>query len=114
MPAPKQIKTDANFARELKFITELGRSLLSAVHPRKVAVRVAEALRNELGAEICAVVVELEQIGLLSCAFDSSGGEIIDFLEKSHFEKWLQLLPPQISYQNEKEEEFLLKFASFA
>ena len=112
MPAPKQIKTEANCSRELKFITELGRSLLSAVHPRKIAVRVAEALRNELGAEICAVVVELEQIGLLSCAFDSSGGEIIDFLEKSHFEKWLQLLPPQISYQNEKEEEFLLKFGN--
>ena len=109
MSAPKQIKTDVSCARELRFITELGRGLLSVVHPRKVAVRVAEAIRSELGAEICAVVVELEEMGLLTCAFDSSGAEAVEFLEKPRFEKWLQLLPPQISYENENKKEFFLK-----
>jgi two-component system, NtrC family, sensor kinase len=110
MPAPKQIKTDAKHARELSFITELGRSLLSAVHPRKVAARVAESLRRETGAEICAVIAEHEQIGLLTCAFDAADRETADFLDKSRFEKWLRFLPPQISYLCENGEEFLLDF----
>ena len=109
MLAPKQIRTDVDCARELKFITELGRGLLSAVHPRKVAVRVAEAIRGELRADICCVVVELEGMGLLSYAFDSTETEVTDFLEKTRFEKLLQPLPPQISYQNENKEEFFLK-----
>lgn len=109
MPAPKQIKMDATCSRELRFITELGRSLLSAVHPRKVAVRVAEAIRSETGAEICAVVAGHPRIGLLTCAFDSANREITDFLDKKRFEKWLEFLPPQISYLNENSEEFLLE-----
>ncbi len=108
MPAPKQKKTDATCSRELRFITELGRSLLSAVHPRKVAVRVAEAIRKEIGAEICAVVAGHEQIGLLNCAFDKTG-EIFDFLNKPRFEKRLEFLPSQISYINETSDEFLIK-----
>ncbi len=109
MPAPKQIKMDATCSHELRFITELGRSLLSAVHPRKVAVRVAEAIRKEIGAEFCAVIAGHEQIGLLSCAYDSADKEITNFLEKRRFEKWLRFLPPQISYLNENTEEFLIK-----
>lgn len=109
MPAPKQIKTGANCSRELRFITDLGRSLLSAVHPRKVALRVAEAIRQETKAEICAVVAGHEQIGWLSCAFDSTNEEAQEFLEKNRFEKHLKILPPQISYLNENSEEFLLK-----
>ncbi len=112
MPAPKQIKMDATCSRELRFITELGRSLLSAVHPRKVAVRVAEAIRKEIGAEICAVIAGHEQIGLLTCAFDSTDKEVTDFLEKSRFEKWMKFLPPQVSYLSENSEEFLLESGS--
>ena len=96
-------------SRELKFITELGRSLLITVHPRKVAARVAEAIRFELDADICAVVTELEQIGLISCAFDRTDKEAVGFLDKRRFEKWLELLPPQVSYEKEDGEEFLLK-----
>ncbi|MCY7347072.1 MAG: hypothetical protein LH614_12725, partial [Pyrinomonadaceae bacterium] len=69
MLAPKRIKSEresfsavrkeTNSSRELKFITELGRSLLITVHPKKVAARVAEAIRREIAAEVCAVVVEL-------------------------------------------------------
>ncbi len=96
-------------SRELKFITELGRSLLFAVHPKKVALRVAEAIRAETNAAICAVVVELGQIGLISSAFvENSESAETDFLEKIRFKKWLNFMPPQISVWTESEEEFLL------
>lgn len=94
---------------ELKFISELGRRLLFTVHPKKVASRVAEAIQAGVEAEICAFVVELGNIGLISCAFSEYGEAQMEFLHKPRFEKWLELLPPQISYFNENEEEFLLR-----
>lgn len=129
MPAPKQIKNKSEThssaverpfsaassnSRELKFIAELGRSLLFTVHPKKVALRVAEAIRRETGASICAFVVELEQIGLISCAFlRGSAAEMkADFLQKNRFKKWLEFMPPQISTSEETESEFLLKDAA--
>lgn len=117
MLAPKRIKQDTkqvDSSSELKFITDLGRSLLGQVHPRKVALRVAEAISQELNATVCAVTVELGHIGLISCAFDASDNEISDFLNKPRFEKWLELLPPQVSYLNEKSEEFLLESENHA
>jgi len=100
----------ANSSRELKFITELGRSLLFIVHPKKVALRVAEAIRRETAAEICAVVVELEQIGLISSAFtfDNTPAQT-SFLQKDRFANRLKFLPSQVSYLKESEREFLLK-----
>ncbi len=120
MLAPKQIKkvsksfsvltkeTDA--LSQLKFITELGRSLLVTVHPKKVASRVAEAICRETRAENCVVVVELEQIGLVSGTFAFDGAEAKqNILHKRRFEKWLGILPPQISFWTETGAEFLLK-----
>jgi len=120
MLAPKQIKkasksfsartqeTDAS--SELKFITELGRSLLVTVHPKKVASRVAEAVCRQTRAKTCVVVVELEQIGLVSGTFACENGEARqNILHKRRFEKWLGILPPQISVWAEKDAEFLLK-----
>ncbi len=119
MLSPKRIKSGAepyssggkssDSSRELKFITELGRSLLFTVHPKKVASRVAEAIRAETDALICAVVVELGQIGLISSAFssDSTGAET-DFLEKIRFKKWRNFMPPQISIWSEHRADFLL------
>lgn len=105
-------KRNFDSSGELKFITELGRSLLFAVHPKKVASRAAEVLRGEIGAEICAVVVELENIGLISCAFAQNNVELADeFLYKNRLKKWLDFLPPQISVWTENESEFLLKNA---
>ena len=94
---------------ELKFISELGRSLLFSVHPKKVAVRVAGAIQTGAEAEICAFIVELKNIGLVSCAFAADSEITANFLQKRRFEKWLELLPPQISYLQENEKEFLLK-----
>lgn len=98
----------AESSLELKFIAELGRSLLFTFHPKKVASRVAEAVAREVEAEICALVVELESVGFVSSAFNPEKGETMDFLRKSRFKKWLEFLPPQISVWTEDEKEFLL------
>ena len=104
------IKRNTEAAGELKFITELGRSLLFTVHPKKVALRVAEAVRHSSRADICAVVAELEQIGLVSCAFSAETEEVRDnFLDKSRFKQWLNFLPAQISFWSEDKKELLLK-----
>jgi hypothetical protein len=51
-------ETDSSSA-ELKFIADLGRSLLFTVHPKKVASKVAEAIRFGSGCDVCAFIVEL-------------------------------------------------------
>ena len=120
MLAPKTIKSasksfsvgrkETDALSNLKFITELGRSLLVTVHPKKVASRVAEAVCLETRAKTCAVVVELEQIGLVSSTFASENSETKqNFLHYRKFKKWLEFLPPQISVWTETEEKFLLK-----
>jgi len=93
---------------ELRFISELGRSLLFMVHPKKVAARVADALQSGVGAELCVFVAELENIGVVSCAFDEKGEIVSEFLDRGRFEKWLDLLPPQVGYTQEEAENFLL------
>ena len=108
---PASKNTDSS--HELKFITELGRSLLFTVHPKKVASRVAEAVGQETDALICSVVVELEHIGLVSSAFMSrNSGMVQNFLNKSRLSKWLEFLPPQVSTWQTDEQEFLLKSQS--
>jgi two-component system NtrC family sensor kinase len=101
---------ESDASSELKFITELGRSLHVTVHPKKVASRVAEALCRETRAAMCVVVVELEQIGLVSGTFAPSAAEADrDALHKKRFEKWLKILPPQVSIWTENPDEFFLK-----
>ncbi|MDQ3801714.1 MAG: ATP-binding protein [Acidobacteriota bacterium] len=109
--APGQAGTESSSSSssaELRFIAELGRSLLFTFHPKKVASRVAEALREEVEADVCALVVELETVGFVTSAFDSGDSETNDFLHKNRFKKWLEFLPPQISVWTEDEGKFLL------
>lgn len=95
---------------ELKFIAELGRSLLESVHPKKVALKVAEALCRETGSVACVVVVELEQIGLVSGSFSIEHDGIEEnLLHFRRFRRWLDFLPPQVSVWNEDADELLLK-----
>ena len=102
----------ADASAELRFISDLGRSLLFTVHPKKVASRVTSALRHAMKAEACALVAELENIGVVSCAFDKRGELDSDFLDRPRFEKWLHVLPPQVGHDQELEEEFLLRVSS--
>lgn len=119
MLSPKPIKKaskslsltvkESEASSELKFITELGRSLLVTVHPKKVAARVAEAICRETRAGLCAVVVELEQIGLVSGIFTAAGAAgKQNILNRRHFEKWLEILPAQVSVWTENRSEFFL------
>ncbi len=97
---------------ELRFISDLGRSLLFTVHPKKVASRVADAIRAGVDADACLFVAELENIGIVNCAFDRKGELMTNFLNRKRFEKWLDLLPPQIGYVEDDETEFLLQDGS--
>lgn len=93
---------------DLKFISDLGRKLLFTVHPKKVASRVADAVQSGVGAQGCLFAAELDNIGVVSCAFDTRGEVLTGFLNRSRFEKWLELLPPQVGHGQESREEFLL------
>ena len=122
MPVPKAAKKQAKVSShhrrelpegfsELKFISDLGRSLLFTVHPKKVASRVADATRRAVGAELCVFVAQLKNVGVVSCGFDSKGEMDPDFLDKVKFEKWADLLPPQVGYAEDKEAKFVLRGA---
>jgi two-component system NtrC family sensor kinase len=118
MPVPSAVKKQARLSfplgeatdasAELKFISDLGRSLLFTVHPKKVASRVSSAIQQAAHAEVCAFVAELDNIGVISCAFDRRGEMDSNFLDRSRFEKWLELLPPQVGHTEENRDEFLL------
>ncbi len=125
MPATKRVQHEikqfsacrktADSSRELKFIAELGRSLLFTIHPKKVAARVAQAICKETSAVIGAIVVELDQIGLVSSAFTCEEGEVNStFINKNYFQHWIEVLPPQVSYLKDNETEFLLETKSHA
>jgi len=120
MLASKRVKSETesssfslnntNSSTELKFITELGRSLLFTVHPKKVALRVAEAIQAETGTPVCAVIAELKHIGIVSSASTRESFKTKpDFLQKHRFDKWLEFLPSQISFLNEDKRDFFLK-----
>jgi two-component system, NtrC family, sensor kinase len=104
--SPQLKKQDSS--SELRFITELGRSLLFLVHPKKVATRVTEAIQREVKAEACAFVVELEHIGLVASAITASGAEDTKLLQRKRFKNWLSVLPPQISVLVEDKKKFIL------
>lgn len=106
---PTRVPFDGGDASpELRFISDLGRSLLITVHPKKVACRVASMTQIGVGAELCAFVAELENIGVVSCAFDAKGEIVSEFIDRSRFEKWIDLLPPQVGYLEDDRSSFLL------
>ena len=118
MPSPSSAKPQENVYQhgnrspdapnDLRFVSDLGRSLLFTVHPKKVACRVAEAVRAGVDADICAFVAELPNIGVVTCAFDRKGVIEGEFVDRARFDKWISLLPPQIGYAADKEKEFLI------
>ncbi|HMJ08247.1 MAG TPA: ATP-binding protein [Pyrinomonadaceae bacterium] len=118
MPSPSSAKSSdrpypysasvTDPSSELRFVSDLGRSLLFTVHPKKVACRVAEAVRAGVDAEICAFVAELPNIGIISCAFGPNGSIEGEYIDRAKFDKWLSPLPPHVGYAADREEEFLI------
>jgi len=88
---------------DLRFIADLGRSLLHTVHPKKVATRVADAICSGAGGAACVFAAELNNIGLISCA---AGDNV--YIERQRFDGWLSLLPPQIGYGESDPAEFMI------
>lgn len=101
-------------ASDLKFISDLGRSLLFTVHPKKVANRVADALCYGTGAAACIFAAELASIGLISSSSDGNGNAGIDLLMRKRLEKWLAFMPPQIGYCEEDKGEFMISGVNHA
>ncbi len=97
-----------NTMRGLRFVSELSRSLGCITHPKKIARRVVEALSRETSAEICAIVLELDAVGLITFALDSKGKECVNFLRKKNPPGILSILPAKISSGTDKPGEFLL------
>jgi len=93
---------------ELKFVADLGRSLLFTVHPKKVASKVADAVRFSSGCDTCVFVAEIGNMGLVTSAFNAHGEIENSLLNRERFVRWLDLLPPQIGYPAKTEDEFLL------
>ena len=98
--------SDSNSAENLRFISELGRSLQFTVHPMKVANQIALKVRDGIGPELCAVAVELEHIGFVCCALGPTGDKAPEIFQKERFREWLQLLPSQVSFPVSSSDEF--------
>ncbi|MFN2501172.1 MAG: PAS domain-containing sensor histidine kinase [Pyrinomonadaceae bacterium] len=97
---------------DLKFISELGRSLLFTVHPKKVASKVADAILQGVDANICIFVAELGNVGLVSGSAGRRGPVEDSFFRRDKFEKWLAFMPPQIGYFETESSEFLIDGSS--
>ena len=113
--APKALETSAvggfghDASLELKFIADLGRSLLFTVHPKKVAERITDAIRRETGAMVCAMVTELEHFGLVSaCSITDPTSDESEVLRKDRLKRWVEVLPPQVCFGIEDKDEFFL------
>lgn len=106
--ASRKLGESTDSISDLKIISDLGRSLLFMVHPKKVASRVAEAIQDGVNAERCAFVAELANIGRINCVFGPEGEIGGRVLHRSRFERWLQFMPPHVGYAEENVEEFFL------
>ena len=90
----------------LAFISELGRSLLFAVHPKKIAARAAEGIVEEFGVDLCVVAVELDHFGLVCAAFDLEGELDTRGLKRDKLRNWINLLPSKVPFVAESKSEF--------
>lgn len=96
-------------SHELKFIADLGRSLLFTVHPTKVAERITDAIRKETGAAVCAMITELDQYGLVSaCSISDPISDESLIVRKDKLKRWVEVLPPQVCVWTENRDEFFL------
>ena len=102
-------KPGFNSNSEIRFISELGRSLLLTVHPMKVASAIAKKAREGVNADLCAVAVELDHIGMICCAFDSQGEKSQKIFQKKKFREWLRFLPSQVSFSSKMKDEFFFR-----
>ncbi|NNE68498.1 MAG: PAS domain-containing protein [Pyrinomonadaceae bacterium] len=95
-------------ASSLEFMSGLGKRLLFAIHPKKIATTAAEALIAEFGVRTCTVAVELDHIGLVCAVFDSNGEIKQKGLNRKRFQNWVSLLPSRVSFVESNEAELFV------
>ncbi|MFV0387788.1 MAG: two-component system sensor histidine kinase NtrB [Pyrinomonadaceae bacterium] len=88
----------ANSTDNIKFLAEIGKSLLGAVHPTKVATSIASGAMRQLRASRCAFSVKLDEGGLILRAFEQDGTGCEASFSKLEFQKWLGFLPTQVGF----------------
>ncbi len=93
---------------ELKFITDLGKSLLTAKHPQDVAGRVAETLEEITRGSFCAVFANLENIGLLTSGVDLTFTDKSNLLKQNRLQNWLNFFPADVSVRQSDASEFFI------
>lgn len=92
----------------MRFISDLGRSLLFTVHPKKVANVVSRSIRTGVAAPACAVAVNLRHIGLVCNVSVGDTEREASAFKHERFRRWLSLLPPQVSVINDNPEKFFI------
>ncbi len=107
--APEMNGLQSDSTSPLRFVSDLGRSLVLTVHPVKVASRIASKVRDGVGAYYCAVAVELDHIGMVSRAFDESGDKTSELFHKGRFKDWLSILPSQVPFSPHFRDEYFFK-----
>ncbi|MCA1557961.1 MAG: response regulator, partial [Acidobacteria bacterium] len=76
--------------RELSFLADLGRGLLSALEPDQVVRRAAGATYEGANATLCACVLKIGERGLTCCVFDREGSaEGASLVHAERLSAWL-------------------------
>ena len=102
----KKVFSGENGTPSLTFMSELGRSLLAAVHPKKLAMITASKISEAFSVEACCVAIELEQFGLVCAAYDKENEVQSDIFNTEKFREWLSFLPSQVSFETANRKKF--------
>ena len=96
--------------RELSFLADLGRGLLSAHEPEQVVRRVAGATYEGANAALCACVLKLADRGFAVCVFDREGSaEGASLIHTERLEAWLESSAASRSALIEEQDEFFVR-----
>ncbi|HEX8748811.1 MAG TPA: response regulator [Pyrinomonadaceae bacterium] len=96
--------------RELRFLADLGRGLLSALEPDQVVRRVAGATYEGANAALCACVLKIGERGMVVCVFDREGSaEGSSLIHMERLEEWLESAPSSRSALIEESERFFVR-----
>jgi two-component system, NtrC family, sensor kinase len=101
-------ENSADQLAELKFIADLGKTLLNAKHPQDVTKRIAESLEEVTRGSFCAVFVDIKNYGLLRFGVDLTVTDKSSLLKQDQIYRWLEFFPPDVSVRQSDNTEFFI------
>ncbi len=104
----KVVEKNADSFDELKFISELGKSLLAVLQPKAINQIVATSLQKITNSASCAVVIYTDDNGLIGSSVNGFGEKIEDDLNTANIKSWLAMQPNSISFWQEEVGDFFL------